>query len=94
MFFSDLGFLADCEGQEKHDVKAVDFDMPTGVPEGRSKEQYFIVCVPESTPEDIAARKAEMERARALVLPSGPLVPRLLGCPDGTTFSSESKSCE
>lgn len=66
--------------------------MPTGVPEGRSKQQYFVVCVPESTPEDIKARMEQ--RARTYFLPSGPLVPRLLGCPDGFTFNGESKMCE
>lgn len=88
-----MGYLASCDGHNVHDVKAVDFDMPRGVPEGRSKEQYFVVCVPESTEEDRATRKAAMERARSYVLPSGPLVPRLLGCPDGTTFNSETGSC-
>ena len=77
---------------ELHDVKPVDFDMPNGIPEGRTMEQYFVVCVPESTEDDIQMRKEQ--RARAYFLPSGPLVPRLLGCPDGTAFNGETAMCE
>merc|ERR1711936_202302 len=88
---SDLGFAASCDGEEAGVLKAVDFEMPY-LPEGTAKEQYFVVCVPESTPADIQKRKNQ--RTKAYFLPSGPIVPRLLGCPDGAAFSGESMKCE
>merc|ERR1711936_951721 len=79
------------DGEEAGVLKAVDFEMPY-LPEGTAKEQYFVVCVPESTPADIQKRKNQ--RTKAYFLPSGPIVPRLLGCPDGAAFSGESMKCE
>ena len=87
---SDLGFAASCDGEIDGTTKAVDFEMPY-LPEGTTKEQYFVVCVFESTPADIKKRKSQ--RAPEWFLPSGPLVPRLLGCPDGSSFSSGSGGC-
>merc|ERR1712088_1010388 len=88
---TELGFAASCDGEIDGTTKAVDFDMPY-LPEGTAKEQYFVVCVPESTPADIEERKNQ--RAKAYFLPSGPVVPRLLGCPDGAAFNGESMKCE
>ena len=62
------------------------------LPEGTGKEQYFVVCVFESTEADIQKRKSQ--RAPEWFLPSGPLVPRLLGCPDDSAFNGESRKCE
>ena len=62
------------------------------LPEGTGKEQYFVVCVFESTEADIQKRKSQ--RAPEWFLPSGPLVPRLLGCPDDSAFNGESGKCE
>ena len=59
---------ADCNGLEAGDLKAVDFDVPNLL-ENRVSEQYFIVCVPESTDEDIETRMNQ--RARAYVYPTG-----------------------
>ena len=87
----ELGFDANCDGELDGTTKAVDFNMPY-LPEGTTKEQYFVVCVFESTEADIAKRKAQ--RAPEWFLPSGPVVPRLLGCPDDTAFSGESGKCE
>ena len=67
------------------------------LPEGRSNDQYFVVCVPESTPEDIQTRKDLKERDPKVlfyVLPTGPIVPRLIGCPEGSVFDSESGMCQ
>ena len=89
--FLDLGFAASCGEEEAGILKAVDFDMPY-LPEGTAKEQYFVVCVQESTEADIQKRKSQ--RAKQWFEPSGPIVPRLLGCPDGAAFSSESMKCE
>ena len=33
------------------------------LPEGATEEQFFVVCVPETTPEDKAARDEMMELA-------------------------------
>ena len=87
-FFSDLGYASDCNNLELHDLKAVDFQID--LPENRRQEQYFVVCVPYSTDEDI------QKRARALTyeLPTGPLVPRLIGCPNEMNFNPETKMCE
>jgi len=88
----DLGYASDCGGNELHDVKALDFELnlPDVLAETREQNQYFVVCVPYSTDNDIS------ERARSLEykLPTGPLVPRLLGCPDGFAFNAETKSCD
>merc|ERR1711953_63528 len=86
----DLGISADCNGLEAGDFTSVDGDIPNP-PENRESGQYFIVCVPESTDEDIQKRKEQ--RARAYIYPSGPVVPRLLGCPDPLFFDAETKSC-
>lgn len=88
--FIDLGISADCNGLEAGDFTALDSDIPNP-PENRESGQYFIVCVPESTDEDIQKRKEQ--RARAYIYPSGPVVPRLLGCPDPLFFDAETKSC-
>ena len=85
-----MGFAASCDGEIDGTTKAVDFEMPY-LPEGTTKEQYFVVCVFESTPADIKKRKSQIAPER--LLPSGPLVPRLLGCPDGSSFSSGSGGC-
>ena len=81
---------ADCNGLEAGDFKAVDFDVPNLL-ENRVSQQYFIVCVPESTDEDIEIRRNQ--RARAYVYPTGPVVARLLGCPDETIYDAETRSC-
>merc|ERR1712038_800474 len=88
---TDLGFAASCDGEIDGTTKAVDFEMPY-LPEGTTKEQYFVVCVFESTEADIQKRKSQ--RAPEWFLPSGPLVPRLLGCPDDSAFNGESGKCE
>merc|ERR1712004_286924 len=86
----DLGISADCNGLEAGEFTSLDSDIPNP-PENRESGQYFIVCVPESTDEDIQKRKEQ--RARAYIYPSGPVVPRLLGCPDPLFFDAETKSC-
>ena len=88
---SDLGFAASCDGERAGALKSVDFDVSL-LRKGTDKEQYFVVCVPETTPADIEKRKNQ--RARAYFLPSGQVVPRLLGCPNGSVFNGESKRCE
>ena len=67
-FFSDLGYNSDCNNLELHDLKSADFEI--NLPENRKQEQYFVVCVPYTTDDDI------QERARSLEykLPTGPLV--------------------
>merc|ERR1712050_476641 len=55
---TDLGFAASCDGEIDGTTKAVDFEMPY-LPEGTTKEQYFVVCVFESTPADIEKRKVK-----------------------------------
>ena len=88
-----MGFAASCDGEIDGTLKAVDFEMPY-LPKGTTKEQYFVVCVFESTPADIEKRKSQKALGKEeWFLPSGPLVPRLLGCPDGSSFSSESGGC-
>ena len=84
-----MGISGDCNGLEAGELTAVG-DVPN-MPENRESGQYFIVCVPESTEADIQERK--QQRARAYVYPSGPIVPRLLGCPDPLFFDPETKSC-
>ena len=87
----ELGYDANCDGEEEGALKAADFEIPN-LPEDVDKARYFVVCVAESTLEDIETRKTQ--RARAYILPSGPVVPRLLGCPEGSAFNAESKICE
>jgi len=94
----ELGYNADCNGLAAHDLKAVDFAI-TDMPEGRSRDQYFVVCVPGTTRED---RELEAEvkntfphlKGRSLVIPTGPVLPRILGCPGGTTFNQETFTCQ
>jgi len=88
---NELGYDANCDGEEEGALKAADFEIPN-LPEDVDKARYFVVCVAESTLEDIETRKTQ--RARAYILPSGPVVPRLLGCPEGSAFNAESKICE
>ena len=61
--------------------------------------QFFVVCVPSSTQADRdleAQVKAAFPhlRSRGLLTPSGPLTPRILCCPNGSTFNPEVKVCQ
>ncbi len=87
---ADLGYSSDCNELNLHDLKPADFEV-RDLPENRRQEQYFIVCVPETTEEDARARSLE---PRAYIAPSGPLVPRLLGCPGEMIFNTDTRLCE
>lgn len=80
---ADLGYAADCDGIAAYDLKPADFGVDN-LPEGRRQEQYFVVCVPQKTEEDARERS---------LFPTGPVAPRLLGCPGETVFDSEIKMC-
>ncbi len=78
----DLGLNSVCD-VPAYDLKSADFSVP--LPEGRTQDQYFIVCVPMTTEED--------RRARSLA-PTGPVVPRLVGCPGEQVFDANTKMCQ
>ena len=58
-----------------------------------------MVCVPSATEAD-RALEAQVKaafphlRSRGLLTPSGPLTPRILCCPNGSTFNPEAKVCQ
>ena len=84
-FSPGLGYLAaTCSDTSAYGLKPADFDLGK-LPAGKNPGQYFLVCVPETTAED--------RRARSLV-PTGPVVPRLLGCPGELVFNAQSMICE
>ena len=80
-----------------HQLKAIDFALDP--PDGMTVESYFVVCVNQATAED-RALEAQVKASfphlagRGLLQATGPLVPRLLCCPDGTKFSPTSLLCE
>ena len=78
----DLGLNSLCD-ISAYDLKPADFEVP--LPEGRKQEQYFVVCVPLTTEQDRLARS---------LFPTGPTVPRLIGCPGEQLFNAETKLCE
>ena len=47
--------------------------------------QYFVVCVPATTSTDRLARS---------LLPTGPVVPRLVRCPGQQRFDPDTKLCQ
>jgi hypothetical protein len=86
-----LGFSTDCNDLTLHDLKPVDFEVDNK-PDGRTSDQYFIVCVPQTTDADVESRARSLDDGFAPA--SGPLVPRLLGCPDEMVFNQDNKMCE
>eukprot|EP00095_Tigriopus_kingsejongensis_P011760 maker-scaffold241_size241811-snap-gene-1.14 protein:Tk11760 transcript:maker-scaffold241_size241811-snap-gene-1.14-mRNA-1 annotation:"chitin binding peritrophin-" len=81
---NDLGYNTDCGSLNPFELKAVDFEV-LGIPSDRTSDQYFLVCVPETTEDDRVSDRAYS---------TGPPVPRLLGCPRGHTFNPNTKVCE
>jgi len=95
----DLGFNTDCSGLGSFELKALDFDLGAALPEGMTPDNYFLVCVPSATEED-RALEAQVKSAfphlqgRGLVQPTGPILPRLLCCPEGSKFNQQTLVCD
>ena len=52
-----------------HQLKSVDFEFPDELPEGRSADQYFVVCVPTATDDDLQLySEARAEHGRSVYL--------------------------
>lgn len=90
-----LGYSTDCNDMSTHQLKSVDFEFPDELPEGRSTDQYFVVCVPQATEDDLqlySEARAKYGRMVHLIT-SGPLAPRVLGCPGTMVFDSDTSTC-
>ncbi|TRY73303.1 hypothetical protein TCAL_15787 [Tigriopus californicus] len=80
----DLGYNANCNGLGAFDLKPVDFEV-NGIPADRTSDQYFLVCVPETTEDDRISERAYS---------TGEPVPRLLGCPGSYYFDPTIGTCQ
>merc|ERR1711997_613385 len=96
----DLGFYTNCDGVSSHGLKSVDFDFPNGQiqrlhGENRFPDQYFVVCIPKVTEDDLQLFREAREKYGRMVhlVANGPLVPRVLGCPGTMVFDPTYSRC-
>ncbi|CAB4062246.1 unnamed protein product [Lepeophtheirus salmonis] len=82
-FVQDLGINENCDGYNAYELKALSSDIPN-LPQNRYIQQYFVVCLPMLTEED---------KLQEIPIATGPIAPRLLGCPEYHEFDPNTNTC-